>query len=48
VEVPPQVEQWEALDVQLSNPSLLSLWQQELREIEWEHENDVWESCLYD
>lgn len=48
VEVPIEAEHWEALDVQPSNSSLLSIWQQELREIVWEHENDIWESWLYD
>lgn len=41
-------ERWLALDAKLSISSLDAQWQQELREIEWEHEKDVWESCPYD
>ncbi|MDV2997464.1 MAG: hypothetical protein N4J56_007169 [Chroococcidiopsis sp. SAG 2025] len=47
-EVPNSPERWEPLNVYLSNSSTYSQWQQELREIEWEIENDIWESCPYD
>ncbi|PSB46816.1 hypothetical protein C7B80_11600 [Cyanosarcina cf. burmensis CCALA 770] len=47
-EVPSLPEGWEAIDVQPFNSTSLSQWQQELREIEWEIENEVWESCPYD
>ncbi|PSB48540.1 hypothetical protein C7B80_05660 [Cyanosarcina cf. burmensis CCALA 770] len=48
VEVPSSPERWESLGVYPSNSSTYSQWQQELREIEWEIENDIWESCPYD
>lgn len=32
----------------LNNAPQLSLWQEELREIEWELNLDIWESCPYD
>jgi hypothetical protein len=41
-------DRWEAIEVYPSNSSTHSLWQQELREIEWEIENEIWESCPYD
>jgi len=41
-------ERWEPIEVYPSNSSTYSQWQQELREIEWEIENDIWESCPYD
>ncbi|PSB59823.1 hypothetical protein C7B79_28070 [Chroococcidiopsis cubana CCALA 043] len=48
VAVPSSPDRWESLGVYPSNSSTYSQWQQELREIEWEQENDVWESCPYD
>ena len=48
VEVPSSPERWEPLNVSPSNSLTYSQWQQELREIEWEIENDIWESCPYD
>ena len=47
-EVPSSPERWEPLNVYPSNSLTYSQWQQELREIEWEIENDIWESCPYD
>ncbi|PSB46852.1 hypothetical protein C7B80_11820 [Cyanosarcina cf. burmensis CCALA 770] len=48
VEVPSSPERWEAIEVYSSNSSTHSLWQEELREIEWEQASDLWESCPYD
>jgi hypothetical protein len=48
VQLPTLAERWSALDAKLPISFLDSQWQQELREIEWEHEKDVWESCPYD
>jgi len=48
VEVPSSPERWEPLYVYTPNSLTYSQWQQELREIEWEIENDIWESCPYD
>ncbi|OWY67752.1 hypothetical protein B7486_29570 [cyanobacterium TDX16] len=47
-EVPSSPERWEPIEVYTPNSSTHSQWQQELREIEWEIENDIWESCPYD
>jgi hypothetical protein len=47
-EVPSSPGRWEALNAYPSNSLTYSQWQQELREIEWEIENEVWESCPYD
>lgn len=47
-QVPTLGEHWEAVDAKLSISFLDSQWQQELREIEWEHDKEIWESCLYD
>ena len=47
-EVPSSPERWEPIEVYTPNSSTYSQWQQELREIEWEIENDIWESCPYD
>jgi len=47
-EVRSSPERWEPLKVYPSNSLTYSQWQQELREIEWEIENGVWESCPYD
>ncbi len=47
-EPPTETEAWEALYVPpLPNSPTLAEWQQELREIEWECDKDVWESCPY-
>ena len=48
MEVPSSPERWEPLNVYPSNSLAYSQWQQELREIEWEIENDIWEFCPYD
>ncbi len=48
-EPPTETEAWEALYVPpLPSSPTLTEWQQELREIEWDCEKDVWESCPYD
>ncbi len=48
-EPPTLTETWEALYVPpLPGSPTLAEWQQELREIEWECDKDVWESCPYD
>ncbi|URD53696.1 hypothetical protein [Chroococcidiopsis sp. CCNUC1] len=46
--VPSSPERWEPIEVYTPNSLTYSQWQQELREIEWEIENEVWESCPYD
>ncbi len=48
-EPPTRSEAWEALYVPpLPSSPTLAEWQQELREIEWDCDKEVWESCPYD